>query len=277
MKLSLTTLGENTASKSGCVAEWGWSIFIQADGINILFDTGAGFAVCRNADTAGIDLKSIDKIVISHAHADHTGGLRDVLNRAAQSEVIAHPAIWDAKYRIKSTPDKAVYNGIPFAKQELENLSAFRLSKDPVQITDTILTTGEIPRTSDFENIESHFYVKEQEKFRRDDFPDDRALIFKTDKGLVIVLGCAHRGIINTIRHAQDITGEKTVHTVIGGTHLYPKKKEQVEKTIRALKEIDVQNIGVSHCTGLKASMYLADAFGDRFFFNNAGDVHTIE
>jgi 7,8-dihydropterin-6-yl-methyl-4-(beta-D-ribofuranosyl)aminobenzene 5'-phosphate synthase len=277
MKLSLTTLGENTASKSGCVAEWGWSIFIQVDELKILFDTGAGFAVCRNADTEGIDFKSIDKIVISHAHADHTGGLRDVLNRAERPEVIAHPSIWDSKYRIKSSPDEAVYNGIPFARPELEKLSNFRLSKDPVRITDNILTTGEIPRITDYEIIESHFYIKEQEEFRRDDFPDDRALIFKTDKGLVIVLGCAHRGIINTIRHAQDITGEKTVHTVIGGTHLYPKPKEQVEKTIQALKEIDVQHIGVSHCTGFKAAMQLADAFGDRFFLNNAGVVHTIE
>ena len=110
-----------------------------------------------------------------------------------------------------------------------------------------------------------------------DTFPDDLALICKSNLGLVIVLGCAHRGIINTIRHAQKITGEDTVHTVIGGTHLYPKNEEQVEKTIQDLKEIGVQNIGVSHCTGLKAGMKLADAFGDRFFFNNAGSVCTID
>ena len=95
--------------------------------------------------------------------------------------------------------------------------------------------------------------------------------------GLVIVLGCAHRGIINTIRHAREITGEETVHTVIGGTHLYPKNEAQVERTISALKEIGVQNIGVSHCTGLTAAMKLKAAFGDRFFFNNAGNVRVIE
>ena len=83
--------------------------------------------------------------------------------------------------------------------------------------------------------------------------------------------------IINTIRHARKITGEDGVHTVIGGTHLYPKKENQIEKTIQDLKELGVQNIGVSHCTGLKAAMMLAEAFGDRFFFNNAGSVCTVE
>ena len=111
----------------------------------------------------------------------------------------------------------------------------------------------------------------------QDDFPDDLALIIKTLKGLVIILGCAHRGIVNTIQHARNITGVNTVHTVIGGTHLYPKKDFQIEKTIQALQELDVQHIGVSHCTGFKAAMKLSEAFGDRFFLNNAGTVRTIE
>ena len=277
MKLSLTTLCENTASAPGWVAEWGWSICVQTDGTNILFDTGAGFAIHQNANTAGIDLKSIDKIILSHAHSDHTGGLRDVLKKAGHPEVIAHPAVWRPKYRKSSPQETAVYRGIPFAKQELENFANFRLSKDPVQITDTILTTGEIPRKTDFESIEPHFFFKDNESLHPDDFPDDLALICKTDKGLVIVLGCSHRGIVNTIEHAREITGEKTVHTVIGGTHLYPKKDEQVKTAIGALLEIGVQNIGVSHCTGFRAAMYLSEAFGDRFFFNHAGSVRTIE
>ena len=143
--------------------------------------------------------------------------------------------------------------------------------------TDRILTTGEIPRITDYETIESHFYVRQGETLQQDNFPDDLALICKTDNGLVIVLGCAHRGIINTIQHARKITGEDKIHTVIGGTHLYPKKDNQIEKTIQALKKLGVQHIGVSHCTGLKAAMKLAQAFGDRFFFNNAGSVCKIE
>ena len=276
MKVNLTTLCENTASGPGIVAEWGWSIFVETSEANVLFDTGGGRAAVRNADTLGIDLKATDKIILSHAHSDHTGGIRDALMRVGDREVIAHPAIWTSKYSRQEIDKKAVYRGIPFAREELEKYAHFNLSKEPIQISENILTTGEILRITGYETIESHFYVKQGDTLQQDNFPDDLALICRTDKGLVVILGCAHRGIINTIRHAQNITGEDTVHMVIGGTHLYPKKDYQIEKTIQALKELDVQNIGVSHCTGFKAAMKLAETFGDRFFFNNAGKVCNI-
>ena len=275
MKVKLTTLCENTASKPGIVAEWGWSIFVETSEANVLFDTGGGMAVVRNADALGTDLNAIDKIVLSHAHSDHTGGLRDVLMRTQNREVIAHPAVWTPKY--STSKKKDVYRGIPFVREELENFATFNLNEKPLKVSEHILTTGEIPRITEFETIESHFCVKQGDKLRSDSFPDDLALICSTDKGLVIVLGCAHRGIINTIRHARAITAQDRVHMVIGGTHLYPKTDEQIDKTIRALKELDVENIGVSHCTGFKAAMKLSQAFGSRFFLNNAGTVRIIE
>ena len=236
MKLRMTTLCENTASGPGIVAEWGWSIFIEAGDINVLFDTGAGIASVRNADKLGIDLKAIDKIILSHAHSDHTGGLREVLTRTGVREVIAHPAIWISKYSKQNVDKKAVYRGIPFAREELEKFAEFNLSKKPVQISENILTTGEILKITDYETIESHFYIRQEGSLHPDTFPDDLALIFKSSKGLVIVLGCAHRGIINTIQHAQKITGIDIVHMVIGGTHLSLKTDDQLEKSIPALK-----------------------------------------
>jgi 7,8-dihydropterin-6-yl-methyl-4-(beta-D-ribofuranosyl)aminobenzene 5'-phosphate synthase len=277
MTIKLTTLCENTAGNPGFVAEWGWSIFIQANGSNILFDTGGGFATARNADKFGIDLKTVDKIILSHAHGDHTGGLRDVLLKTKSPEVIAHPAIWIPKYKKDKDEKTPSYRGIPFAREELEKYGKFTLSSEPVQISENITTTGEVFRTTDFEAIESSFLVKEGDTFKQDTFPDDLALICKTLKGLVIILGCAHRGIINTIRHAQNITGEQRVHTVLGGTHLFPKKQEQVDQTIAALKELEIQNIGVSHCTGFNAAAQIKAAFGDQFFLNNAGSVRAIE
>jgi len=277
MRIRLKTLCENTASCPDITAEWGWSIFIEADGINILFDTGGGMTVPRNAARMGVDLQTIDKIILSHAHSDHTGGLREVLKSSKHPEVIAHPAVWIDKYSRKSTEDEAVFRGIPFAKAELDNYASFTFSDSPVNIAENILTTGEIPRITEYETIESNFYAMQNGDLVQDDFKDDLALILKTPQGLVIILGCAHRGIINTIQHARNITGVETVHTVIGGTHLFPKKDTPVEKTIKALKELDVQNIGVSHCTGFKAAMKVSEAFGERFFLNNAGTVRTIE
>ena len=277
MKIKLTTLCENAVSGPGFTAEWGWSIHIQSGGLNILFDTGRENAAVKNADKLGVDLRALDFIVLSHSHQDHTGGLREVLNRTAHPEILAHPAIWMPKYKQRHPDKPAEFNGIPYRMQEIERHAKLKLDTASVKLSDTIMTTGEVPLTTDFESVDPDHYVKENGNFRPDDFPDDLAMIIRTPQGLVIVLGCAHRGMINTIRHAMEITDEKTVHTVIGGTHLYPKKAPQVRKTIDALKEMDVQNIGVSHCTGMYAAMKFAEAFGDRFFFNNAGNVRIIE
>ncbi|MBW2004480.1 MAG: MBL fold metallo-hydrolase [Deltaproteobacteria bacterium] len=272
MEVRLTTLCENTASKPGFMAEWGISVLIQVDNVNVLFDTGAYLAAVRNADKLGVDLSTIDKIVLSHGHADHTGGLRQVLRRTGETEVIAHPDIWDAKFTKRPYETKEAYIGIPFVRDELELLGAsFNLAKDPVHISDHIMTTGEVEMITDYEIIEPNLLVKKGDTLGHDPLADDLSMIVKTEKGLAIILGCAHRGTINTIRHAQRLTGEERIYAVIGGTHLGPATEERVDKTIDDLKKIGVQKIGVSHCTGFKASMHVAQAFGDRFFVNNAG------
>lgn len=276
--IRLTTLVENCASRPGISAEWGLCIYVEADGEDILFDTGASSAVSKTIDVLGIKWNPGTKIVLSHAHADHTGGLRDVLRKIGETEVNAHPSIWELKYTQRPYEDEATYIGIPFVKDELKRLGAkFNLSDSPYQISENIWTTGEIPMKTDYEEIDPVFYIKEEDGFRSDPLADDLALILRSKMGLVIILGCAHRGLVNTIYHAQNITGEKKVHTVIGGTHLFPKTDRQKEKTIQALKKIGVHKIGVSHCTGFDASMKLAKAFGDTFFFNNAGTIYTID
>lgn len=126
-----------------------------------------------------------------------------------------------------------------------------------------------------FEKIDQNMFLKSQNDFVPDPLADDQALVVKTGKGLVIVLGCAHRGMINTIIHAQKITGVEKIYAVVGGTHLIRAGGEQLEQTIDKLKKFRVEKLGVSHCTGLPAAMELAREFGDKFFFNNAGT--TIE
>jgi len=277
MNVTVTTLCENTAGEPGFMAEWGLSILVQAGGVTVLFDTGLTSAAVRNADKLGVDLRTVDTIVLSHAHADHTGGLREVLRRTGEVEVVAHPGIWDLKCKRRSAEEKAEYNGTPFAREELEKAAKFTLTKEPLYLSENLLTTGEVQVTTDFETIEPYFYLKQGGDLQPDPFADDLAFILKTEKGLVVILGCAHRGMINTLRHARILTGDERVYAVIGGTHLYPKTDEQIGKTIESLKEIDVQRIGVSHCTGFHASMRLAQAFGDAFFHNNAGTIFTLD
>ncbi len=272
MRLHITTLSENTVADINLLAEWGLSVLIETEEMNVLLDTGQGISAGYNADILGINLSKIDKIVLSHGHFDHTGGLRQILRKMGKEvEIIAHPDIWAAKYsRRQGQADR--YIGIPFMRQELESLGAnFNLTTKSVKITSNILTTGEIPMVTDFEDIDTSLCVKEDTGWQTDKLLDDQALIINTESGLVVILGCAHRGIINTLYHAQQLTGVKVIHTVLGGSHLIRASKERIQATITALRELDVQRIDTCHCTGLPATTIIAQEFGDNFFFNNAG------
>lgn len=276
MPIRIITLSENTAGLPGLLAEWGLSILVETDDLKILFDTGAGISVPHNASILGLDLSTIDNIVLSHGHYDHTGGLKGVLEHVGKPvEIIAHPDIWAQKYHRVGGGER--YIGIPFSMETLEPLATlFALSNKPVWITDDIVTTGEIPMNEEFEELDANMYIKEGSNWYRDELLDDRALIIKTSEGLAVILGCAHRGAINTLRHAQEITGVELIHTVIGGTHLINASEERVLRTAIALQEMGVQRVGVSHCTGFTAAALLAQQLGESFFLNNTGTSTSV-
>ncbi|MBM3143304.1 MAG: MBL fold metallo-hydrolase, partial [Chloroflexi bacterium] len=132
MEIKLTTLSENTAGRVSLLAEWGLSILVEVDDYKVLLDTGLDISAARNAAILGINLSEIDKIVLSHGHRDHTGGLRHVLNAMRKEiEVIAHPDIWASKYS-RTFSKQEQYAGIPFPREALENWGAsFSLTKEP--------------------------------------------------------------------------------------------------------------------------------------------------
>lgn len=275
MDISITTLTENTAT-IGFIGEWGLSILIEADNKRILLDTGPGFSAIYNAQIAGIDFRTINTIVLSHGHFDHTGGLREILaRRTDKMDIIAHPSIWEAKYSIRENDKR--YIGIPFARELLEGLGGrFNLSRQPTWLTGNIVTSGEVPLITGYEEIDQALYVKEKDAFRLDTLYDDLSLAIKTDMGLAIFLGCAHRGMINIIRHFQKITGDERVYSIVGGTHLFSASPERLDRTIAELKKIGIRKLGVSHCTGFEASARLAAEFKDIFFLNSAGSRHQL-
>ena len=129
---------------------------------------------------------------------------------------------------------------------------------------------------TEYEHLEEAQLVKRSGTYSLDPLADDLALIIKTEHGLVVVLGCAHHGIVNTLRHAQKLTGISTVYAAVGGTHLIRASEERIEKTIQDLKEIGLQKLAVSHCTGFQASVRLSQEFGDLFILNNAGNTFTL-
>jgi 7,8-dihydropterin-6-yl-methyl-4-(beta-D-ribofuranosyl)aminobenzene 5'-phosphate synthase len=277
MAVRITTLSENTAGQPDLLAEWGLSILVEADGQRILLDSGQTTSLVHNAGTLGIDLKAIDQLVLSHGHFDHTGGLRELLRlRQRPLRIVAHPDIWAPKYGLsRDKPERFI--GLPFKLQELESLGAqFTLGKEPVQLSAGVQTTGEIPMVTDFEEIDKGLVVRGGTGWQPDELLDDLALIVKSSQGLIVVLGCAHRGTINTLSRVRQLCGEEKIHLVIGGAHLKEASDERIWQTVSALNEMGVVNLAVSHCTGARAVQILSQTYGDHFLFNSTGSVIDV-
>jgi 7,8-dihydropterin-6-yl-methyl-4-(beta-D-ribofuranosyl)aminobenzene 5'-phosphate synthase len=277
MSMRLITLSENTVWRTELLAEWGLSVLIEKDGRSILLDTGETISAAQNAETLGVDLSKIDTIVLSHGHFDHTGGLPTLLTKIGHEvTVIAHPDIWAPKYnRKEGRPEK--YIGIPYGRQDLEALGAvFNLSAEPVRIDKEIITTGEVPMLTDFETIDPVLCVKTESGWQPDVLLDDQGIVIETPHGLVVIPGCAHRGLINTLYQARKITGIQRIYLVLGGAHLLNSSDEQIWRTISALNEIGVQKLATCHCTGLHANILLSQTFGKNFILNSTGTIINL-
>lgn len=278
MEVKATVICENyVMSNLGAVAEHGWALHIKTNHGNFLFDTGQGKGLLNNARVFRIDLSGVQGIVISHHHVDHTGGLLDAVSSAGSVPVYAHPDLFKRQGYVTRN-GKRMQIGLPFVRELLESRGAeFRLNKEWTEIAPQIFLTGEIPRKTPYEVVEPALQTQDETgEFVPDPIMDDQALVIDTKKGLLIVLGCAHAGIVNTINHAMEKTGKTHIHAVIGGTHLWPVSEDQREKTIEALQTFDMDYIGVSHCTGLLPAMRLARTFGQRFLFCNVGSVFEM-
>jgi len=276
MKGKVTILCENCVfGNIGAIAEHGWAVFIETDQGNFLFDTGQGKSIVNNAQYFNKDLSTIKGIIISHHHIDHTGGLLDVLEQIDKVKVYSHPGLFKNSYLIDKGKQRNV--GIPFRREILESRGAqFKFNTSFREIAPGLMLSGEIPRLTEFEKGSKKFLLKTKEVYAQDLIFDDQTLIVNTEKGLIIILGCSHSGMINIINHIIDKTGQNHIRTIIGGTHLGPASEETKEKTIQALKKFDIEKIGVSHCTGLETSMRLFQEFGDRFFFCSVGSIIDI-
>ena len=277
MKIKVSTLSENTALH-GYVGEYGLSLFIEADGKRILFDTGLSFSAYHNAQIMGIDLTTVDCIVLSHGHLDHTGGLAEMLRRIGKEiEVIAHPDVFEPRYTLRNNREQEIFIGMPCSREELENLGArFTLSKEPVRLTPDIMTSGEIPMFTEYEKVEGNLHVREGDSYLPDKIADDLSLFINTESGLAVFTGCGHRGIINILNQACKLTGNSNVYAVTGGIHLFRASEERIRNTIADFKGRGVKKLGVSHCTGFHAAAKIAEAFPWEFFLNNAGNRFVL-
>jgi 7,8-dihydropterin-6-yl-methyl-4-(beta-D-ribofuranosyl)aminobenzene 5'-phosphate synthase len=246
-------------------AEHGLAMLLEVDGQRILFDTGQSGEVVRNLSLLSIHPKDLDAIVLSHGHYDHTGGLAAVLTHAAKKmPVYGHSAIFNARY--SSSKDEVHAIGLPFSREYLESLGAvFHLSDQPQNITEYLTTSGTIPRLTDFEHVSADLVVKSVDGFTPDPLPDDLSLFYHVAGNLVVLLGCAHAGMVNIIRYGMQQTGASRLIGVIGGTHLGPADNRQIAESLASLADYQPEWIMANHCTGFPVMAELAQRFGLRF------------
>jgi 7,8-dihydropterin-6-yl-methyl-4-(beta-D-ribofuranosyl)aminobenzene 5'-phosphate synthase len=190
--------------------------------------------------------------------------LKPLLDECGAKQVYGHPSIFRPRYRIKDTGE-CYPIGIPASRKELESAgAAFDLSKEFRAIAPSIYLTGEVPRVTDFEAGDQGLYCDGTGQ-KLDTTPDDQSLVIETEKGIVIILGCCHAGLVNTVEHVTLMTGSRDIYALIGGTHLGFCGQEQIGKTIFFLQNLGIKKISASHCTGFAASARLSQELPKEF------------
>lgn len=274
MKTRLTILCENSVGTPfGVVGEHGFACLVETGSGAYLFDTGQGMGIVPNALALRKDLSEVDAVLISHGHYDHTGGLPAVLKLRGPVDVRAHPGIFARRVWTNGEERRDV--GIPYRRSYLESLGArFRLETGWAEAGPGVFLTGEVPRETPFEGGDPHMaLVSPDGSTRPDPLLDDLSMVVAADSGLVLVLGCAHAGMVNILRHVRRRFPDTPVHAVVGGTHLGFSGEEPFEEALSEIDALGIPKVGVSHCTGLEKACELRRRLGDRFFFGTVGTV----
>jgi len=268
-EVNITVLAEDTAGyDTSLTARFGLSMLLEArvekNRTQFLYDTNQAAApILENLKTLRLSIEELNSIFLSHCHFDHTGGLPGILDALHRPiPVLGHPSLFRPCFEMK--PEGLWPIGLlGYSRDDLERKKAsFILTQEPVRLMSGMITTGEIPRINDFELAGEMFTVADG-KIVKDDLKDDAAVVLLLRAGLVILVGCCHAGIVNTIARAKEITGVAKVHAVVGGLHLLDADDNRLERTMGALDEVDLVFAG--HCTGLKAAAMLLRRRGTGF------------
>jgi 7,8-dihydropterin-6-yl-methyl-4-(beta-D-ribofuranosyl)aminobenzene 5'-phosphate synthase len=267
--------------KNSILAEHGFSAVVTAtvggSARSILFDFGfSPQGAAFNAEALDLDLSSIEAMVLSHGHMDHFGGLAALIEKVGKEgiELVLHPKAF-RKPRYLKVSETVKVNLPALSREKIADARiALVESEKPRPLLDgRLLFLGEIPKRTDFEKGFPRMFYDEEGESKWDPIEDDTAVAaLVKGKGLIILSGCAHSGIINTVKYAQEVSGVDKIYAVMGGFHLTGADFEPViEPTTEALKALNPTYIIPTHCTGRKAVMHLEKEMPDKFLLNMSG------
>lgn len=267
------------------VAEHGFSmlvrVFHEGKIHSVLFDAGCSpDGVVTNAKRMGINLKEIEYMILSHGHYDHFGGLPAIIKAVNKDNlpILVHEDMF--KKRGVASPNGTIRKYPRLPREERVKPAKYIKTKQPCLIADNLmLVTGEIPRVTSFEKGYPQHRALINGEWQPDPWIwDDRALVINIKhKGLIIISGCAHAGIINTALYAQQLTGIKTIHAILGGFHLAGKEYEtRINQTVKELKRIKPNLVAPSHCTGWRGNHTFAKAMPEAFVWNSVGNLYKF-
>ena len=269
--MKCTVVVDNLApviGKRTFLAEHGFSLLIEHLGQKILFDTGESETCTYNLSLLGIHPDQIDLLVLSHGHHDHAGGLLPFLRVAnKKTPLVAHPDIFSEHH------GRTGFAGIPYTQGQLTSLGIeWRLTEEPCEIAPKLWFSGRIPRSTDFEVVDKNLFVCCGDGSHSPDLiPDDAALFYESEKGLVVIGGCAHSGMVNIIEYGLRLTGAARLAGWIGGTHLRAADAVQREKSMEALEKLNPDFLVTGHCTGFEMMSDLRHRLGKRFIPSTVG------
>lgn len=276
--MKITSLIENILGGSKELdIEHGLSLYIEADDKKVLFDTGKSGNFIDNANQLKINLKNLDYVVISHGHNDHSGGLERLIEEINPDiKIYLGGGFFNEKYSLREDGNYQ-YTGSPFDQDFLKNNNIYwEYAKDDIiNISDNLLLFTNFNRREEFENTNESMYLKEGHKYVKDMFLDEVSLGIKTDKGLVIVVGCSHVGIVNIIDTIITRTN-MNIYAILGGTHLVKEDDEKINKVIEYFIDNDIKTLAACHCTGKHGETMFSQQLEDIYINYNTGDVFKI-